>query len=168
MTTPKEREDTVSGDARAVCRYCACSYEAPAWQFAKSDFSCKPCARIKQAEWRARRKADGRPVESMRMPREYHAQYRAVYFQDPEARARRAAQMRAYAKKPGIAEHHKARIQTNHAIKAGRLVRQPCEVCGADDKVHAHHDDYSKPLDVRWLCPEHHREHHAKATGASQ
>lgn len=45
------------------------------------------------------------------------------------------------------------------AIKRGELTRQPCEVCG-DPKVDAHHDDYSKPLDVRWLCRKHHRLHH--------
>jgi hypothetical protein len=38
------------------------------------------------------------------------------------------------------------------AIRAGKLVRGPCEECGTTDNVHAHHDDYSKPLEVRWLC----------------
>ena len=42
------------------------------------------------------------------------------------------------------------------AIRKGRLVRQPCEVCGCTT-VHGHHDDYSKPLEVRWLCPLHHK-----------
>lgn len=46
-----------------------------------------------------------------------------------------------------------------NALADGRLERQPCERCGAE-KVHAHHDDYSKPLDVMWLCPKHHRERH--------
>lgn len=41
----------------------------------------------------------------------------------------------------------------------GKLVPQPCEACGADG-VQAHHEDYSKPLDVRWLCPKHHAERH--------
>jgi ribosomal protein S27AE len=50
------------------------------------------------------------------------------------------------------------------AIRRGELVRQPCEVCGAT-KVHAHHDDYSKPLDVRWLCSRHHRLHHGAMLG---
>jgi hypothetical protein len=44
-------------------------------------------------------------------------------------------------------------------VRAGRLKKQPCHVCGAQ-KAEAHHDDYSKPLDVRWLCRKHHREHH--------
>ncbi len=52
-----------------------------------------------------------------------------------------------------------ARISARHAIKTGKLLRQPCEVCGAI-KVDAHHDDYSKRLDVRWLCRKHHAEFH--------
>lgn len=36
-------------------------------------------------------------------------------------------------------------------LRLGRLVRRPCEVCGLLDSQ-MHHDDYSKPLEVRWLC----------------
>lgn len=43
------------------------------------------------------------------------------------------------------------------AIKRGTLVRSPCEMCGCVN-VQAHHDDYSKPLSVRWLCKKHHIE----------
>jgi hypothetical protein len=38
------------------------------------------------------------------------------------------------------------------------LDRQPCEICG--EKAEAHHDNYDKPLEVRWLCFFHHREWH--------
>lgn len=51
------------------------------------------------------------------------------------------------------------RVQVAKAIRTGKLVPQPCEVCGAT-KVDAHHDDYSRPLDVRWLCRGHHRRLH--------
>ncbi len=47
-----------------------------------------------------------------------------------------------------------------YAIKRGKLIREPCEVCGTTAHVVAHHDDYSKPLSVRWLCRGHHAQHH--------
>ena len=53
-----------------------------------------------------------------------------------------------------------ARRQVRTAVMNGTLARLPCEVCGSI-KVEAHHEDYSKPLDVRWLCPPHHAQHHA-------
>lgn len=44
-----------------------------------------------------------------------------------------------------------------------------CEVCGRTRNVDAHHDDYAKPLDVRWLCRSHHRKLHydLKSAGIS-
>lgn len=52
-----------------------------------------------------------------------------------------------------------ARRAVHNEIRSGRLVRQPCEKCGAEI-AEAHHDDYSQPLAVRWLCRPHHDEHH--------
>jgi|688.fasta_scaffold28174_11 hypothetical protein len=49
--------------------------------------------------------------------------------------------------------------RVNKAIKAGKLIKMPCEKCGSLN-VHGHHDDYMKPLEVRWLCPKHHGEQH--------
>lgn len=63
-------------------------------------------------------------------------------------------------------EKHAAQSKVSDAIRRGKLVRQPCEVCGAES-AEAHHDDYSKPLDVRWLCKEHHRLHHHSHRPAS-
>lgn len=54
---------------------------------------------------------------------------------------------------------NKARGMTNYAIRKERLKRLPCEVC-SEQKTEAHHDDYNKPLEVRWLCRKHHREFH--------
>lgn len=50
----------------------------------------------------------------------------------------------------------KAHRTVNNAIRDGKLERQPCEVCGTTFDVEAHHEDYSKPLNVRWLCTQHH------------
>jgi hypothetical protein len=54
----------------------------------------------------------------------------------------------------------RVRALTNSYIKAGKLSKGPCEVCGTNENVESHHDDYTKPMDIRWLCRKHHREHH--------
>lgn len=41
-------------------------------------------------------------------------------------------------------------------LRRGKLKRQPCEVCGTRKQIEMHHDDYSKPLAVRWFCRTHH------------
>ena len=58
-------------------------------------------------------------------------------------------------------EKYKAHSLVNSAVKCNRMRKEPCQVCGSTERVHAHHDDYSKPLDVRWLCAAHHRQWHA-------
>jgi hypothetical protein len=51
------------------------------------------------------------------------------------------------------------RAKVKMKVRRGLMKSYPCEVCG-EEKVEAHHDDYSKPYDVRWLCFKHHRLHH--------
>lgn len=55
---------------------------------------------------------------------------------------------------------YKAHTMVNNAIRDKRLFKEPCEVCNCTEKIHAHHDDYAKPLNIRWLCAEHHRQWH--------
>lgn len=45
--------------------------------------------------------------------------------------------------------------KVRYRIRKGEIIPQPCEVCG-HPHAEAHHDDYNKPLDVRWLCRECH------------
>jgi uncharacterized protein (DUF983 family) len=42
-----------------------------------------------------------------------------------------------------------------YAIRIGKIEREPCEICGSKIS-HGHHEDYSKPFDVIWLCSKHH------------
>lgn len=50
------------------------------------------------------------------------------------------------------------------AIRRGRLVRPDvCSACGETCKPEGHHDDYSEPLEVRWLCKPCHCRHHRLA-----
>lgn len=57
---------------------------------------------------------------------------------------------------------YKAHTAVNNAVRDGRLTKEPCEICGETEKVTAHHDDYAKPLEVRWLCYPHHAQWHAE------
>jgi len=54
---------------------------------------------------------------------------------------------------------YQARLFVAMSLKYGYLTKGPCEVCGSA-RVHAHHTDYSDPLNVRWLCPTHHGQLH--------
>lgn len=54
-------------------------------------------------------------------------------------------------------------VAVKAALKLGLIGKQVCERCGTDEYVSAHHDDYSKPLSIRWLCKWHHLEFHGKA-----
>jgi hypothetical protein len=67
------------------------------------------------------------------------------------SRARKNAKRRADRTKD------RAREAVARAIKVGILIRQPCVICG-QEKAEAHHEDYSKPLKIIWLCQKHHRE----------
>jgi hypothetical protein len=119
---------------------------------------------IRKKQWRDYGKKRRQIAEYREAQR---ARYRAWHREngsDPELLARKAQQQRGYRNDPALRLRHIARWLVSRAIKSGKLTRLPCEICG-NPEVHGHHEDYSKPLDVRWLCPKHHYEHHqAKAT----
>ncbi len=43
--------------------------------------------------------------------------------------------------------------------RKGKIISNPCCICG-DENTQGHHPDYSKPLEVAWLCSKHHKEVH--------
>jgi hypothetical protein len=52
----------------------------------------------------------------------------------------------------------KAHALVGYAVRIGRIHPKPCEICGL--KAEAHHEDYKKPYEVRWLCRFHHIDQH--------
>jgi len=74
-----------------------------------------------------------------RQPEGYHAEYRKKY-----------------------PNKYRATNMVNNAIRDGRLFPEPCCECGSEDSPHGHHDDYAKPLNVRWLCAACHSQWHVK------
>jgi len=60
-------------------------------------------------------------------------------------------------------ERHDARMVVNGAIRSGIMERpETCARCCRSGSIQAHHEDYSKPLEVKWMCRQCHADTHRK------
>jgi hypothetical protein len=84
------------------------------------------------------------------------SEYERKRFADPKRKANLIRYQRNSRKRNP--EKNTARRLLNRAVATGKLFRMPCKHCG-EVKTEAHHTDYSKPLDVEWLCFKCHRVH---------
>jgi ribosomal protein S27AE len=110
----------------------------------KADSSRRYNAKITDPVWKLQERDRQRLKERKRRARGVHIR--------PSAQCRKNWQLRNLHKM-------KAVHAVGRAVRAGQLTRKPCEQCG-NPRVQAHHDDYSKPLQVRWLCVPCHAAHH--------
>ena len=62
-----------------------------------------------------------------------------------------------------ISDEQKARTRFQSYVLAttGIVPRKPCRDCGAE-KVQIHHEDYTDPLNITWLCQKCHGALHGK------
>ena len=99
-------------------------------------------------------------------------------YMSPEARARRKIYLKQYGARADVKARNRARAKRYYhdprlrlrwvarwmfkdAVISGKLHRVPCVKCGAT-KAQGHHEDYSKPLVVIWLCDPCHRAEHKR------
>lgn len=60
-------------------------------------------------------------------------------------------------------ERKSARVKVRTAVRSGKLIKPTqCEGCSQEKSLQGHHDDYSKPLDVKWLCDTCHKLLHGR------
>lgn len=147
-----------------------CKLEKPLDEFHKCatrkdglQTKCIPCQREYQrirrstAEGkeydRIRRKIYNSKLSTKELRKEAQRRYRATDYGKSKTKERslRFRQTQTFK----VAAHSKFKS----AIKSGLISRQPCEICGKSP-ADGHHFDYSKPLDVRWLCRLHHAKEH--------
>lgn len=91
--------------------------------------------------------------------RPYYSAYEAERSQWPERKLAKHASEKLH--RLAHPDRYRARLVVSKAIQRGALTRQPCQECG-HEKSQAHHDDHSKPLDIKWLCFKCHRESHGQ------
>lgn len=89
-----------------------------------------------------------------------------AYLQSEKGKANRAETMRIQAQRHP--ERHKARTMFGNAVRDGRVIPWPiCAIPDCCGKPQGHHPDYSRPLDVVWLCDAHHKAAHAMVRKAA-
>lgn len=119
---------------------------------------CKDCARADTAKRHDEKSKDPAWLESeIERHRLKMQKARDEGRAKPITSTQRRTAARNYRKK--FPQKYSAKIITGNAKRDGDLIRQPCEVCG-NPKSEAHHEDYSRPLEVRWLCKKHHMDRH--------
>ncbi len=60
-------------------------------------------------------------------------------------------------------EKRDVRQKLYRALKAGKLTKpEECSECGSRENIQGHHEDYSKPFEVIWLCAKCHMKRHRK------
>jgi hypothetical protein len=147
-----------------LCKTCMQHKEASAF-YVSNQSRCKEC--VKQAVT-AHRNANierVRAYDKLRASMPHRVSARKEYAQTPEGRLAHQRALKASATRHP--EHRKARIKFGNAVRDGRVIPWPvCALPDCDGKPQGHHPDYSRPLDVVWLCEEHHRQAHAIAKAA--
>lgn len=125
--------------------------------YASVNHPCKECVKARARKYRA---------ENLERVQEYDRQRGSLPHRvaDRKARAKilppekKAEYIRRYWGKNAQKRH--AHNVASNAIAGGLLKAKPCERCGFALGVQAHHEDYSKPLDVVWLCTKCHGARH--------
>lgn len=123
---------------------------------------CKDCAKTDSEERRLKKAQDPVWAENERVrhllkSRRYRGKEPSPRLTKEELFSRqRDARIRFRKQFP---QKWKAHCLVNNAVRDGRLKKEPC-FCGA--KAQAHHEDYTRPLDVVWLCTKHHAERHVE------
>ena len=138
----KPYKTVLEGDKRD-CKRCGHHYTVTEGMILRKSYSCPKCASLNSKRYRLKHLEHYRLLSAEKHRRdgsnpEKTRRYRTRY---PE---RRIAMQK---------------VQT--AIRNGSLVKRSCIKCNSPIST-AHHNDYSKPLDVVWLCHRHHMEAHGR------
>lgn len=145
-----------------------CKYLLPFSEYTKDAYKkdglrtiCKKCTNASNKSEKTKESARLRIAELRKTDKwkEYYKAKSKEWLKTEKGRAYKAKSSALQSAKDS--EKRKARAAVNSAVRYGKLIKGPCIKCGCLD-VEGHHPDYSRPLDVIWLCNKHHNEEHGK------
>lgn len=116
--------------------------------------SCRPCHRAMHRAFRANNLEAYKAREKAREQRPLTKQRHKEFSRSEKGKAFKKRYLKANPLK------HAAHVAVANGKRNGSIVPEPCQNCGA--KADAHHCDYTKPLEIMWLCVEHHKEWHRR------
>ena len=121
--------------------------------------SCKSCCISYEKKRRLEKIDEIRIYEKSRSNLPHRIEARKKYSQTEKGKLvhRKATQNYRYANPLRRAAHQ---IISNALIRKKLIKPNNCSVCNSTEKIEGHHDDYTKPLCVRWLCEKCHKEWH--------
>lgn len=124
--------------------------------YASNANTCKECIKQRTKQNRQNKIEYYRLYDRERANLPHRVKARSDYYKtDNYKRSHFLANKKYLSKNPEI---YSAHIMVDNAIRNGSLKRKPCLICG--NIAEAHHFDYSLPLNVIWLCNEHHKNAH--------
>lgn len=118
---------------------------------------CKTCYKIDIKENRSKKSDYYKEFDRKRSMLPHRVEARKAYIKTDAGKIAKKRAMDTYKKKYPL-KTIAVRAVNNH-LKNNPDFRKPC-FCGK--KAQAHHPDYTKPLDVIWLCSSHHAEEHRR------
>jgi len=137
-----------------------CHTEKPEEDFyASSKSKCKECIKSTVRSHREQNIDRIREYDKQRGNQPHRVEARKEYIATEAGKQAKKRAVDAYNKRHPM--RYAAHVITGNAIRDGKLIQASnCSVCNSTEKIEGHHDDYTKPLEVRWLCEGCHKEWH--------
>jgi len=119
--------------------------------------------------WELKNPENVKKIQKKAYKKYYDKNYEKLYWASQEWRKENPEKVKKYRCKAAklarekYPEKNAARKMVSGAITLGLLIRPTvCSKCIKECKPEGHHPDYSKPLEVIWLCRECHNKEHGK------
>jgi len=147
-----------------VCR--ECQMEKPLSDFYKHPRmadghlnKCATCVKTRIEKHRQENIERIREYDKQRGNEPHRVEARKQYIKTEAGKQAKKRAMDAYRKRHPL--RYASHMIVQKAVLDGDLLKASnCSVCDSTEKIEGHHDDYTKPMEVRWLCESCHKEWH--------